>query len=617
LVSKNKSLIYSLMRLADEWFPQLPRHTLVRFNDGQQTNHNFMKTYFASKTLIALAVALAAAAAYETDASEQPMPPPANSGALPSGIEPGTPAAEVVKLAQAGVDAGVVKNYINNSPSAFNLGADTIISLTDAGVSSDLVNAMMAHDKNLSANAPAPATASASAATENVSTAQPPAEVTMNYFNDTLSPYGSWVEVDGYGRCWRPTAVVYDSTWQPYCDRGHWVWTDCGWYWESDYSWGITFHYGRWFRDARFGWCWWPDTTWAPSWVVWRSCDDYCGWAPLPPFTVYEPGFGFYYRGSGVTAGFDFGLAPTCFTFVSVNNFCAPQPRYFCASPVQVTAIFNRTTIINNFSINNRTLVNNGVSITVIGAAAHHPIQPVRVGSMLNAASHGWRGEGWNSHPSSPGIRHFGASTATVPSTTSPGIGETHRQPVWNNDNNHNGESHNPFSTSGNSGNNGNNGGHRPPFTLPATPAHSGDTRSGEFNLPAHSQPNQNQNQNQTFPTPGKHLDPQHPSGFNGRSFDNNQAFNNPAPAAHSGNTYIGQWPASRQPAAPEIREQSRQISSPPVFNSPVASERPQHFETRQTYQPAMPHAAAPSYSAPAAAQSANGKLPNWLSQNH
>jgi hypothetical protein len=589
-----------------------------------------MKNYFSSKTLIALAVAIAAAAAYETEANEQPIPPPASSGALPDSIAPGTPAAEVVKLAQAGVDAGVIKNYINNCPGAFSLDADKIIALTDAGVSSEMVNAMIAHDKTISASAPVAANPEPTA-TENVSTAPPPTEVTVNYFNDTLSPYGQWVEVDGYGRCWRPTTVTYDSTWQPYCDRGHWVYTDSGWYWDSDYSWGITFHYGRWFHHDHYGWCWWPDTVWAPSWVTWRSSDDYCGWAPLPPFTVYEPGFGFYYRGVGVAVGYDFGLATSCFTFVSVNHFCEPQPRYYCVPTVQITAIFNRTTVINNFTLNNHTLVNNGVSVTVIGAATRHPIQPVHIGSLLNAGRHGWRGEGWNH--GSPGIRHFGASPTAAPTTSSPGFGEMHHQPVWNNNNNNNnGGSHNPFPTSGNNGNSGNASGHRPPFTLPTLPTHSGDTHSGGLNLPGYSQPGQNQNQNQGLPTPGKHLD-QHPSGFNGHLFDNNQAFSSPSPASRAVSDWTSHqparpvstapviagapnnWPASRLPSVAEVHEQPRQVSSSPVFNAPAASERPQHFDTHQNYQPATPHIAAPAPAAAVSATAGNAKLQNWLNQ--
>jgi hypothetical protein len=184
-----------------------------------------MKKYFASKTLIALAVAIAAAAGYESLANEEPMPPPATAGALPASIPPGTPVAQVVKLAQAGVDAGVIQTYIANCPGAFNLDADQIISLTDAGVSSDMVNAMIDHDKNVSVATP-PSAAPGPVPADNANTSPPATEVTEADFNNTLTPYGQWVEVEGYGRCWRPTVVVYDSTWQPYCDHDSWVYTD-------------------------------------------------------------------------------------------------------------------------------------------------------------------------------------------------------------------------------------------------------------------------------------------------------------------------------------------------------------------------------------------------------
>ena len=99
-----------------------------------------MTKHFASKTLIALAVAIAAAAGFENSVNAQPMPPPASGSALPDSIQPGTPVAQVFKLAQAGVDAAVVQNYIANCTTAFNLDADKIIALTDAGVTSDMVN---------------------------------------------------------------------------------------------------------------------------------------------------------------------------------------------------------------------------------------------------------------------------------------------------------------------------------------------------------------------------------------------------------------------------------------------------------------------------------------------
>jgi len=50
-------------------------------------------------------------------------------------------------------------------------------------------------------------------------------------FYAPLEEVGTWVDVDSYGRCWRPTRV--SANWSPYID-GHWVWTDYGWYWVSD-----------------------------------------------------------------------------------------------------------------------------------------------------------------------------------------------------------------------------------------------------------------------------------------------------------------------------------------------------------------------------------------------
>ena len=320
---------------------------------------------------------------------------PGSEVVLPPDITPGTPLAEVVKLVQVGVDPVVIKTYIANSSSMFNLDAEKIISLTDLGVPSDIVNTMMEHDKNLSGTAtvvaPPPATAPV-VVEDNAATAAPTAEVDVNYFNDTLSPYGSWVEVEGYGRCWRPTTVIYDAGWQPYCDRGRWVYSDCGWYWDSDYSWGVTFHYGRWFHHDRFGWCWWPDTVWAPSWVTWRQSDAYCGWAPLPPFAVYRPGAGFFYRGERVAAGFDFGIGVDFFTFVPVGHFCDRHPRSFREEPGHVREIFRQTTVINNYNDHQRIVVNGGIPVERINAFTHRELTPVHVGAIRNAEREGWRG---------------------------------------------------------------------------------------------------------------------------------------------------------------------------------------------------------------------------------
>jgi hypothetical protein len=310
---------------------------------------------------------------------------PDDSAALPPGVLPSSPLAEVIKLTQAGISEDVITAYVNNSTSLFNLNSDQIIYLKDIGVPDAVVQAMIQRDQVLQSQItsrpqPAPAPDTTVVATTDV--APPPTVVTVDYFYDTLAPYGTWVDVEGYGRCWRPTVVVGNAGWQPYGDRGHWVWTDDGWYWISDYSWGwAPFHYGRWFHHERFGWCWYPDTVWAPSWVTWRYADDYCGWAPLPPRCDYREGVGFFYNGAAVSIGFDFGLGVGAFTFVHTRDFCDPHPWRHRVESREVTQVFNRTTVINNFDVDreHRTFINHGIDPQHITEVTHAPIRPIAI----------------------------------------------------------------------------------------------------------------------------------------------------------------------------------------------------------------------------------------------
>ncbi|HKS38282.1 MAG TPA: DUF6600 domain-containing protein [Verrucomicrobiae bacterium] len=136
-------------------------------------------------------------------------------------------------------------------------------------------------------------------------------------FHAPLATHGSWIEVGSYGRCWRPASVAVG--WRPY-SHGHWVWTDLGWYWESDEPWSwACYHYGSWVVDSHHGWVWVPGIEWAPAWVSWRIGGGYCGWAPLGPRGVVVSG--------------------PSFVFVDVRRFHEPvRPT---------TVIVNNTTIIN------------------------------------------------------------------------------------------------------------------------------------------------------------------------------------------------------------------------------------------------------------------------------
>jgi hypothetical protein len=159
-------------------------------------------------------------------------------------------------------------------------------------------------------------------------------------FNAPLASEGAWVEVGTYGRCWHPNGVGVG--WRPYCS-GEWVWTDCGWYWQSDEPWAwACYHYGSWVLEPSVGWVWVPGIEWAPAWVCWRTGPGYIGWAPLGPRT-------YIYGGPQ-------------FVFVENARFGGPiRPN---------TVIINNTTIINNTKVVNnirqQTKVVGGTKRTVV-----------------------------------------------------------------------------------------------------------------------------------------------------------------------------------------------------------------------------------------------------------
>ncbi len=115
--------------------------------------------------------------------------------------------------------------------------------------------------------------------------------VDLGTFRRALAPYGFWTDLDPWGQVWVPTGM--QEGWEPYT-MGHWVYTDDGWTWASDFDWGwAPFHYGRWALSADMGWVWVPGDVWAPAWVAWRSGEGLAGWAPLPPEDGWQLGIGF------------------------------------------------------------------------------------------------------------------------------------------------------------------------------------------------------------------------------------------------------------------------------------------------------------------------------------
>ncbi len=185
-------------------------------------------------------------------------------------------------------------------------------------------------------------------------------------FYESLSPYGSWIEIPVYGYVWQPV-IVRDASWRPYC-HGRWVCTDHGWTWISDepFGWAV-YHYGRWTQLRDRGWIWVPGCEWAPSWVSWRSCGTHIGWAPLPPETLA-------FRGRHWDSRVDVacGIGAAWFNFVEIAHFGGGAYLH-CLPVAQNNVIFQQTVNITNIYTRNNRVFCGGPSYGDVCRQASHP----------------------------------------------------------------------------------------------------------------------------------------------------------------------------------------------------------------------------------------------------
>jgi hypothetical protein len=164
--------------------------------------------------------------------------------------------------------------------------------------------------------------------------------VSFQLFYDQLSPYGQWIEYSNYGYVWIPDA---GPDFVPYSTDGHWILTDDGWAWDSDYNWGwAVFHYGRWSFSDSFGWFWVPDNEWGPAWVNWRETDGYYGWSPM------EPGINV-----AMSIGGTYNSQNDHWIFVNDRDIERTDINIYYVNRADQDRIFRNSTVIQNTYIDN------------------------------------------------------------------------------------------------------------------------------------------------------------------------------------------------------------------------------------------------------------------------
>jgi hypothetical protein len=330
---------------------------------------------------------------------------------------------QVVKLAESGLGEEIILAYIAKQPAIFNLRIDDIIYLRKIGISEAIAGAMIRHEGTRLSQPPSAVPAASSperpspvmeppAVAASVPSASPPLpdapnamfyppanqapepvpqEVVLDTpyeespasgFESDLADDGTWIEMPDYGRCWQPDVAHQNPRWRPYCDGGRWAYTDCGWYWQSDYRWGwAPFHYGRWQQDTAHGWIWVPDRVWGPAWVSWRTSTNYCGWAPLPPGARFTPGVGFTFNRQPVRTDFEFGLDRRHYIFVPIRYFCDPALGTRLVNPQQTAALFRNTRVFNNYLAQSNTVINQSLHLNInqLARLLNNPVQRATV----------------------------------------------------------------------------------------------------------------------------------------------------------------------------------------------------------------------------------------------
>jgi len=215
----------------------------------------------------------------------------------------------------------------------------------------------------------------------------PPETPTLDYFQAHLTPYGQWINVPGIGAAWVP-AEANTPGWRPYMDAGHWEYTDAGWFWQSDYTWGdMAFHYGRWVNNDFTGgrWAWVTGYDWAPSWVSWREGDGGMGWAPLPWDVEFHVGVGLFWHGGPVVAGVDFGLGFGAFVFVGSDHFWGGHYNLYVFDRERSRVFFEHSSFHAGYRMEGGHLMAEGLGRDHMAQITHHEVVVHKAAEMRHA----------------------------------------------------------------------------------------------------------------------------------------------------------------------------------------------------------------------------------------
>jgi hypothetical protein len=213
-------------------------------------------------------------------------------------------------------------------------------------------------------------------------------DIRIEVFYDSLSPYGDWTLLDGYGWVWLPGSVGIG--WRPYTN-GRWVYSNFGWTWSSYWDWGwAPFHNGRWHLHPHHGWVWIPGRQWAPAWVAWRAGDGWYGWAPLPPSVGWRVGVGLDLGGLDL----HLGIASERWSFVAERHLLDHDLRPNIAPTERHAALLRSTRDVTRYREEANRVVGRSLAIDQVEQKIGRAIPRYRVEELGAPPERGSRSVG-------------------------------------------------------------------------------------------------------------------------------------------------------------------------------------------------------------------------------
>jgi hypothetical protein len=171
----------------------------------------------------------------------QTVNPPNASEAKAPALLPSS-ADEVIRLAQSGVGEEVVLAFIGQSHSYYNLSSTDITALKNAGVSSQVLTAMLNHDSALRVQEQSSSLVTATAVAPQPTVTQPGAVSATAISNQMPTPANTQSEPPPPQVEIIPVSPGLDYVWAPGC----WSWNGGAWVWIG----------GRWHYPVRPGHVW-------------------------------------------------------------------------------------------------------------------------------------------------------------------------------------------------------------------------------------------------------------------------------------------------------------------------------------------------------------------------